>query len=413
VNFIKKAFGVAAVLGGTGMFACSGTNQVVGSDGLRVGGGTAGAGQGSAGAVGTAGARVSGGSAAEGNATTSGSAPAAELNYQQLQLNPHNLQDGHPVCMPMALPIDDATGNAACFVLSTRHSADCSCAAAGISPVSDELSRVTRRQMQLAGMCAPSIGRSLGGYGPCDDVCVCRVDPAVGTSLQKCLSEPEPDATTTGWCYVSDKGDAAQKALIEGCPGHDTQRLRFFGPAIEPGPDETPANPGELILLGSPLPTPVAKLGEKCISKEEYNPNFRGYDVSEVNVQDHASMCETGICLVNHFQGRASCPYGQAEAGGDCLVAGGNDSVTRVVHPQLEARQADVASICSCQCAGPGPGPYCTCPESMQCEHLIDDLQGGQPLSGSYCIPAGSQYDPQGDTTECSGESCGFGHYYQ
>ena len=403
MNWIKKAFGVAAVLGGTGMFACSGTNQVVGSDGLPVGGGTAGAGQGSAGAVGIAGARVSGGSAAEGNAT-SGSAPAAELNYEQWQLDPSIPHDGPLKCLPGPLPVDPTTGNAECFVLSIHQGTDCSCAAAGYSPVSDELSRVTRQQMRLSGYCTPSIGLDVGQL-PCEEACVCKVDPAVGTSLQKCQSENEPDASTTGWCYVSDAGDAAQQALVEGCPSIQRQRLRFFGAVTEHDEDE-------LLFLGCPFPKRVAQIGQRCFSEGEYEPNFRGYSVSVVNVEDHSSACDTGICLQNHFQGRASCPYGQAAGSENCLIAGGHDPVIGPVAPQLVARQADVASICSCQCAGSGPGPYCTCPENMQCEHLVDELHVGQSLAGSYCIPAGSQYDPQGDTTTCSGDDCGIAHHY-
>ena len=405
MSWIKKACGVGAIWGATGLFACSGTNQVVGSDGLPVGGGTAGAGQGSAGSVGGAGARVNGGSAAEGNATTSGSTAAAELNYEQWQIAPDSPNDGPLKCLPAALPVDPATGNAECFVLSARQETNCDCAAAGYSPVSDELSHVTRQQMRLSGECSPSIGLDVGQM-PCAEVCVCRVDAAAGTSLQKCQSEIEPDASTTGWCYVSDAADAAQQALVEGCPTAPRQRIRFFGAVTEHEQDG-------LLYLGCPFPKPVAKLGEGCFSGSEYNPNFRGYSIDQVNVEDRSSACETGICLQNHFQGRASCPYGQAAGDGDCLIAGGHDPVKGQVLPQLVARQADVASICSCQCAGSGPGPYCTCPMNMQCEHLVDDLQvGPTPLAGSYCIPAGSQYDPQGDTTTCSGDNCGFGHRY-
>jgi len=409
VNLIKKALGVAAVLGGTAVFACSGPNQVVGSDGLPVGGGTAGAGQGSPGAAGNAGSAVNAGSAAVGNATTSGSTPAAELNYEQWQLNTGTPTDGGPLCLPEALPIDPETGNAACFVLSARQETDCSCAAAGYSPVSDELSRVTRQTMRLSGFCSPSIGANISQI-PCEEVCVCKVDPAVGSSLSKCQSESEPDAATTGWCYVSDAGDAAQQALVEDCPMNQKQRLRFFG-AVTEHPEDEPQD--ERLFLGCPFPRPVKKLGERCPSVSEYGTKFHGFDVKTVNVEDHSPLCETGICLQNHFQGRVSCPYGQAKGSEDCLVAGGNDAVIGRVVPQLVARPADVASICSCQCAGYGPGPYCTCPENMQCEDLVINLDvAPTPLAGSYCIPAGSQYDPQGDTTTCSGANCGFGHQY-
>jgi hypothetical protein len=395
VSWIKKAVGVAAVLGGTGLFACSGTNQVVGSDGRPVkAGGSAG--------------ESNAGSGGHGPTIVSQAAPVSELSYEIVQIALSSGIDDAPPCMPIELPIDAETGNAACNVLSMRQSADCSCAEAGYSPVSEELSRVARLQMQLTGQCSPSIGVGLHDV-PCDEVCVCKVDPAVGTSLQKCQSEAEPDASTTGWCYVSDAGDSAQKALVENCFGDQKHALRFFGPITghEP-PEQQP-----WLFLGCPFPKPVKALGEPCISDDEYNPKFSSFGVREINIDDDAAGCETKICLQNHFQGRASCPYGQATRGGNCLVAGGNVPVAQTVRPQLLARPAETASICSCHCAGPGPGPYCTCPESMQCEPMLEALGFGTDyLAGSYCIPAGTQYDRNGDTTECSGDSCGFGHYY-
>jgi hypothetical protein len=147
------------------------------------------------------------------------------------------------------------------------------------------------------------------------------------------------------------------------------------------------------------------------VSNDEYFPSFPGYDANEVNLDDHAAMCSTNLCLTNHFQGRASCPYGQVAGSSDCLVEGSKVPVSGAVQPQLVARQTAVASICSCHCAGAGPGPYCTCPDSMQCEHLVDDLGIGD-FAGSYCIPKGSQYDPTGDMSVCSKPNCGDAHPY-
>lgn len=386
------------------MFACSGTNQVVGSDGLPVGAGTAGAGQGgpgSAGAAGHAGALVSGGNAADGN-STNGTAPAAELNYKQAQLNYRMPGDGHVLCLPEPLPVDPATGNAACYVVSARHETDCNCAAAGYSPASDELSQVTRRTMRLSGICSPSVDEGTARLA-CDEMCVCKVDPAVGSSLRTCQSEKEPDASTTGWCYVSEAGDTAQQALLEDCPSTQQQRLRFFGAVTE---HPSPELRDFFVFLGCPVQRPVGKVGETCTSDLEYTANFSGFNVEEVNIEDHSPACETGVCIQNHFQGRVSCTYGQFDSGEECTVPGSNTSVNGPVAPQLVARAPHLASICSCQCAGSGPGPYCTCPTDMQCEPLVDDLHNGTPLAGSYCIPSGSQYDPQGDTTTCSRSSC-------
>ncbi len=141
-------------------------------------------------------------------------------------------------------------------------------------------------------------------------------------------------------------------------------------------------------------PPKAAAVGEPCVASEEWSPYFVGFGSQDVNIEDRAAQCESTICVVNHFQGRASCRYGQAAGASDCLLPDGSGPVSVEVEPQLVARQATVASICSCRCDGDGPGPYCTCPESMQCEHLVDDLGLGAPeLAGSYCTPKGSQYD--------------------
>ncbi|MES1172878.1 MAG: hypothetical protein ABUL62_01025 [Myxococcales bacterium] len=158
---------------------------------------------------------------------------------------------------------------------------------------------------------------------------------------------------------------------------------------------------------------PRAVLGAPCVPADEWVSDFRGFSVNEVNIDDRAPQCETNFCIVNHFQGRATCPYGQVADAGDCLVPDGSQPVTVSVDAQLVSRQANVAAVCSCRCDGDGPGPYCTCPESMQCEHLVDDLHlsNDSYLAGSYCIPKGSQYDSSmRDGPLCVAPNCGPAH---
>lgn len=54
-------------------------------------------------------------------------------------------------------------------------------------------------------------------------------------------------------------------------------------------------------------------VGDPCIPEEEYNRRFSGFSVEEVNVESRSFQIETRVCLANKFQGRVSCPYGQAE----------------------------------------------------------------------------------------------------
>ena len=214
MSWLKKAFGVATILGGTAAFGCSGTTQLVGSDGLSVSADDSGA----------------------------GTAPIAESTYELTQLGQIYTDDERPyLCIPEALPIDPATGNTDCHVLLARPSDECSCAAAGLSPVSDEMSRLTRSKMKSDGWCDTTFS--------CD-LCVCEVDPAVGTSLLQCQTEPEPGPNTTGWCYVSATGGASQNALVEACREDHKQRLRFFGPITDQ--KIVPQPPTELRYLSCP-----------------------------------------------------------------------------------------------------------------------------------------------------------------
>src|SRR5215472_14367314 len=52
-------------------------------------------------------------------------------------------------------------------------------------------------------------------------------------------------------------------------------------------------------------------VGDPCTPEAEYNPSFLGFNVQEVNTESESFQCLTRLCLVNHFQGRVSCPYGQ------------------------------------------------------------------------------------------------------
>jgi hypothetical protein len=156
-------------------------------------------------------------------------------------------------------------------------------------------------------------------------------------------------------------------------------------------------------------------LGEPCVLAEEQMPNLSGFQVSETNVETRSTACASGICLGNHFQGRASCPYGQPATGGDCTLPGSSTPVTVQVRPQLKERPANRVVTCSCHCDGAGPGPYCTCPEGMDCAELVPKLLSDpDDLSGSYCILKGTQYEAGGGATPCdaSAMDCGDAHPY-
>ncbi|MEO8903984.1 MAG: hypothetical protein ABI627_20885 [Polyangiaceae bacterium] len=173
-------------------------------------------------------------------------------------------------------------------------------------------------------------------------------------------------------------------------------------------------------LLGlMPLACQPGGVGDPCTPEDEYTQNFAGYNANEVNVESKSFQCETRVCLVNHFQGRVSCEYGQSAVGSttgptNCYVPGTapavgvaptaqNLPITQVVLPQRSDRTADKAVYCSCRCDGDDKNArYCKCPSGYACSHLVDDLHlGGGQLAGSYCVRDGTTFDPT-KGTDCS-----------
>jgi hypothetical protein len=137
-------------------------------------------------------------------------------------------------------------------------------------------------------------------------------------------------------------------------------------------------------------------IGKPCITADESNETFSGFSNNEVSIETRGGNCGTGVCLVNHFKGRVSCPYGQSESDLElsCLLPGTSRPVLVPVEPQDSRRRADVAVTCSCRCAGPGTGPFCNCPDGSECAAVVDNLglPGSDQLAGSYCIPQGTRF---------------------
>src|SRR5882724_8999301 len=189
------------------------------------------------------------------------------------------------------------------------------------------------------------------------------------------------------------------------------------------------------LLLGlSALGCTPGGVGDPCTPEDEYQQNFSGFAVTETNTESRSFQCETRLCLVNHFQGRVSCRLGQAappvDAAGKpvlgadyhpaCSVPGtqagtdqfsaDNNNINVAVKSQLVGRQTDKAVYCSCRCDGPDKNArYCECPSGFQCEPVVANLKivsGGGQLAGSYCIRAGTKYNPSDSGEQDTGPSC-------
>jgi hypothetical protein len=125
-----------------------------------------------------------------------------------------------------------------------------------------------------------------------------------------------------------------------------------------------------------------------------------------VVLENYGSLAAGGaVCLLNHFRGRISCPYGQdansrAPAGASQCVTPEGKAVTGAVRAQCADRRAVDTVHWSCRCANAyartdDGDAYCTCPSGMTCKPLVSPL-GADPehASGSYCVKTGHEYDP-------------------
>lgn len=187
-------------------------------------------------------------------------------------------------------------------------------------------------------------------------------------------------------------------------------------------------------------------IGDPCTPEQEYRPDFIGFSVNEVSVESRSFQCQTRLCLVNHFQGRVSCPYGQKADGTNkdpavpcldikgvqagCCTPGISQAVTgpldmsgnptdtmykKTVFPQYTLRTADKAVYCSCRCQNINGqtndgANYCTCPDGFSCTQLLSSIGAGdQGLTGAYCVKSNAQYDQSNPGAPClpDAHNCG------
>lgn len=177
-------------------------------------------------------------------------------------------------------------------------------------------------------------------------------------------------------------------------------------------PHTTVLSPWALVLVGlASWGCQDTGVGDPCVPEDEYRQAFGGYSKDEVNVESRSFQCETRVCLVNKFQGRVSCAYGQENANEGCLTPD-NLPIEVPVPAQLTDRRPNESVYCSCRCDGPqSNAPYCECPEGFGCKPLIDEIGlGNKQLAGSYCVKNGTEKpSDQISDVQCSAsaQNCG------
>jgi hypothetical protein len=167
-------------------------------------------------------------------------------------------------------------------------------------------------------------------------------------------------------------------------------------------------------------------VGDPCVPEQEFQPTFQGFNEQEVNVESKSFQCQTRLCLVNHFRGRVSCPYGQkagdppAGAKLACAVPGSDPATSPItgnpqdttngknVQAQCLDRTADKAVYCSCRCQNvdgrtDDGANYCTCPDGFHCSQLVTSIgAANEGLTGGYCVKDATDFN----RANACGQSC-------
>jgi hypothetical protein len=183
-----------------------------------------------------------------------------------------------------------------------------------------------------------------------------------------------------------------------------------------------------------------ATFGQACVPSSELDPTFQGFSVDDVSVESNAPTCSSSapVCLINHFQGRTTCPFGQTAPGvgpegspgspaasfsseDGCILPGEEAGKTSsqvtatdvaipgygagTVPPQIVGagasnRTASSSVYCSCRCANANGttndgATYCACPSNSTCTQLVTSVGGADDaISGAYCVLNGTEYNP-------------------
>ena len=127
--------------------------------------------------------------------------------------------------------------------------------------------------------------------------------------------------------------------------------------------------PAILVLAAIPAACQSGGVGDPCTPEDEYGASFSGFDIAVGYVESGSFQCATRICLVNHFQGRVSCPLGQSPA--DIQRCTGPDDTSCPSGTRCE-RSATLTPPCNA--CDPASDPSCVpqmCPAGLTCDPAL------------------------------------------
>jgi hypothetical protein len=296
-----------------------------------------------------------------------------------------SLSFGNPnACLPQSLPAD-ATGMAKCQVFYLLAAGDSCAAHPGLTAASAD---VAASILRVAGITVP--------------VCTLAQVPMTDWVNGSCAS-----ASLPGWCYLTGTaaGACPQKAVLSAAAGalptNASVALGCGGPSLS-GVAPTVATS-----------TPTALVGTTCIPSPEQSATFVGFNYRDVTLDADNGGCGGGVCLVDHFQGLTTCPYGQDKNGSpippatsactvpgtDTLVLPDNPTAGQTIEPQCTDRRPRQTVSCSCRCgnaegATDDGAHYCNCLSGYTCSQVVPAVFPGDPFAGGYCVPSGASFSP-------------------
>jgi hypothetical protein len=157
-----------------------------------------------------------------------------------------------------------------------------------------------------------------------------------------------------------------------------------------------------VVAVGA-LPTACQSggVGDPCTPEQEYVAHFTGYDISEEYLESRSFQCATRVCLVNHFQGRVSCPLGQAgirpctgpgdTSCGDGAACAASESYRPPCDP-CDPSQNPTCDPIACP-AGLTCDPnllFCTCDSARSPTFSIEGASYACAYTDPSCVPGGS-----------------------